>query len=141
MSPPRPASTSEFVFLGLTRAAGIAILALFATLVAVLLRDSWPVLSRAGTYQLFTSANWNSSPPAPPTPTEEAVASVAGLPFRFKKGKGRFHILHVISRRHRDHRPNRRAGQNTHIGEGMTEYTLDGKRVGFGLSEYLDQNA
>jgi hypothetical protein len=36
---------------------------------------------------------------------------------------------------------NRRAGQNTHIGEGMTEYTLDGKRVGYGLSEYLDQNA
>ncbi len=36
---------------------------------------------------------------------------------------------------------NRRAGQNTHIGEGMTEYTLDGERVGYGLSEYLDQNA
>jgi len=36
---------------------------------------------------------------------------------------------------------NRRAGQNTHIGEGMTEYTLDGKRVGYGLSEYLDQDA
>jgi len=36
---------------------------------------------------------------------------------------------------------NRRAGQNTHIGEGMTEYTLDGKRIGYGLSEYLDQNA
>jgi hypothetical protein len=36
---------------------------------------------------------------------------------------------------------NRRAGQNTHIGEGMTEYVLDGKRVGYGLSEYLDQNA
>lgn len=35
---------------------------------------------------------------------------------------------------------NRRAGQNTHIGEGMTEYTLDGNRVGYGLSEYLDQN-
>ena len=34
---------------------------------------------------------------------------------------------------------NRRAGTNTHIGEGMTEYTLDGKRVGYGLSEYLDQ--
>jgi hypothetical protein len=34
---------------------------------------------------------------------------------------------------------NRRAGQNTHIGEGMTEYRLDGERVGFGLSEYLDQ--
>lgn len=36
---------------------------------------------------------------------------------------------------------NRRAGQNTHIGEGMTEYTLDGERVGYGLSEYLDQSA
>jgi hypothetical protein len=34
---------------------------------------------------------------------------------------------------------NRRAGTNTHVGEGMTEYTLDGKRVGYGLSEYLDQ--
>ncbi len=34
---------------------------------------------------------------------------------------------------------NRRAGMFTHIGEGMTEYTLDGKRVGYGLSEYLDQ--
>ena len=34
---------------------------------------------------------------------------------------------------------NRRAGKNTHIGEGMTEYTLDGERVGYGLSEYLDQ--
>jgi hypothetical protein len=36
---------------------------------------------------------------------------------------------------------NRRAGQNTHIGEGMTEYKIDGQRTGFGLSEYLDQNA
>ncbi|KAA0233043.1 hypothetical protein EDM76_09480 [bacterium] len=34
---------------------------------------------------------------------------------------------------------NRRAGQFTHIGEGMTEYTLDGARKGYGLSEYLDQ--
>jgi len=34
---------------------------------------------------------------------------------------------------------NRRAGMFTHIGEGMTEYVLDGKRVGYGLSEYLDQ--
>lgn len=34
---------------------------------------------------------------------------------------------------------NRRAGMFTHIGEGMTEYTLDGERVGYGLSEYLDQ--
>jgi len=36
---------------------------------------------------------------------------------------------------------NRRAGTNTHIGEGMTEYRLDGERVGYGLSEYLDQPA
>lgn len=34
---------------------------------------------------------------------------------------------------------NRRAGATTHIGEGMTEYVLDGKHVGYGLSEYLDQ--
>jgi hypothetical protein len=34
---------------------------------------------------------------------------------------------------------NRRAGQFTHIGEGMTEYLLDGERKGYGLSEYLDQ--
>jgi hypothetical protein len=34
---------------------------------------------------------------------------------------------------------NRRAGMFTHIGEGMTEYVLDGDRVGYGLSEYLDQ--
>ena len=36
---------------------------------------------------------------------------------------------------------NRRSGKNTTIGEGMTEYTLDGERVGYGLSEYLDQPA
>jgi len=34
---------------------------------------------------------------------------------------------------------NRRAGMSTHIGEGMTEYVLDGDRIGYGLSEYLDQ--
>ncbi len=34
---------------------------------------------------------------------------------------------------------NRRAGMLTHIGEGMTEYVLDGERVGYGLSEYLEQ--
>ena len=34
---------------------------------------------------------------------------------------------------------NRRSGENTHVGEGMTEYTLDDGRVGYGLSEYLDQ--
>ena len=34
---------------------------------------------------------------------------------------------------------NRRKGAQTHVGEGMTEYTLDGERIGYGLSEYLDQ--
>jgi hypothetical protein len=34
---------------------------------------------------------------------------------------------------------NRRAGASTHVGEGMTEYTLDKERTGYGLSEYLDQ--
>jgi hypothetical protein len=33
---------------------------------------------------------------------------------------------------------NRRAGMVTHIGEGMTEYRLDG-RIAYGISEYLDQ--
>lgn len=35
---------------------------------------------------------------------------------------------------------NRRAGADTHIGEGMTEYTLDGERIGHGLSEFLDND-
>ena len=34
---------------------------------------------------------------------------------------------------------NRRSEQVTYIGEGMTEYVLDGERTGYGLSEYLDQ--
>ena len=34
---------------------------------------------------------------------------------------------------------NRRKGAQTHVGEGMTEYRLDGDRLGYGLSEYLDQ--
>ncbi|MEM7216849.1 MAG: hypothetical protein AAF515_00695 [Pseudomonadota bacterium] len=34
---------------------------------------------------------------------------------------------------------NRRQGSQTHVGEGMTEYRLDGNRIGYGLSEYLDQ--
>ena len=34
---------------------------------------------------------------------------------------------------------NRRGGATTYIGEGMTEYVLDGKHIGYGLSEYLDQ--
>jgi hypothetical protein len=34
---------------------------------------------------------------------------------------------------------NRRSEQITCIGEGMTEYTFDGDRIGYGLSEFLDQ--
>ena len=34
---------------------------------------------------------------------------------------------------------NRRFGKVTEIGEGMTEYSLDGERVRYGLSEYLNQ--
>jgi hypothetical protein len=34
---------------------------------------------------------------------------------------------------------NRRDGLTTRISEGMTEWTLDDGRVGYGLSEYLDQ--
>ncbi|MFM8412518.1 MAG: hypothetical protein ACKOCT_19875 [Alphaproteobacteria bacterium] len=48
---------------------------------------------------------------------------------------------HVVTGRVKGFIPlrNRRAGTQTYIGEGMTEYLLDGKRVGYGLSEYLDQ--
>jgi hypothetical protein len=34
---------------------------------------------------------------------------------------------------------NRREGLVTRISEGMTEWTLEDGRVGYGLSEYLDQ--
>ncbi len=34
---------------------------------------------------------------------------------------------------------NRRSEQVTYICEGMTEYTLDGEHIGYGLSEYLNQ--
>ena len=34
---------------------------------------------------------------------------------------------------------NRRAGAETHVGEGMTEYLLDGEHKGYGLSEFLNQ--
>ena len=49
--------------------------------------------------------------------------------------------LHVLEGRVMGYIPlrNRRSGKNTHVGEGMTEYTLDGERVGYGLSEYLNQ--
>ena len=47
------------------------------------------------------------------------------------KGTGR--VLNLIPLR------NRRDGRITRISEGMTEWTLSDGRVGYGLSEYLDQ--
>ncbi len=81
MSPPAapaPSSASEVVFQGLTRAAGIGILALVASLVAVLLHDAWPVLSRAGEYRLFTSSEWVPKPPGGGPPVYGVLAFVWG---------------------------------------------------------------
>ncbi|MEJ7583398.1 MAG: hypothetical protein WKF43_04765 [Acidimicrobiales bacterium] len=47
------------------------------------------------------------------------------------RGTGR--VLNLIPLR------NRREGRVTRISEGLTEWTLDDGRVGYGLSEYLDQ--
>ena len=48
---------------------------------------------------------------------------------------------HVVEGRVKNLIPlrNRRSEEVTYICEGMTEYCLDGDRVGFGLSEYLNQ--
>ena len=48
---------------------------------------------------------------------------------------------HLVAGQVRGYMPlrNRRSEQVTHIGEGMTQYTLDGEHVGYGLSEYLNQ--
>src|SRR5690606_9887303 len=76
--PPPPPSVADILFQGLTRAAGIGILTLVATLVAVLFWDAWPVLSRAGEYELFTSTEWVPKPPGGGTPTFGALAFVWG---------------------------------------------------------------
>jgi len=81
MSPPAapaPSSASEVVFQGLTRAAGVGILALVASLVAVLVHDAWPVLSRAGEYRLFTSSDWIPKPADGARPVYGVVAFVWG---------------------------------------------------------------
>lgn len=36
---------------------------------------------------------------------------------------------------------NRRAGAQTQVGEGMTQYTLDGEHIGYGLSEFLNNES
>ena len=58
-----------------------------------------------------------------------------------RRGGGRSVIHRHASGRVMGYIPlrNRRKGSHTHVGEGMTEYTLDGEQVGYGLSEYLDQ--
>ncbi len=81
MSPPAapaPSSASEVVFQGLTRAAGVGILVLVASLVAVLVHDAWPVLSRAGEYRLFTSSEWVPKPAGGGSPVYGVLAFVWG---------------------------------------------------------------
>ncbi|QDU22317.1 phosphate ABC transporter permease subunit PstC [Urbifossiella limnaea] len=81
MSPPAapaPSSLPEVVFQGLTRAAGVGILVLVASLVAVLLHDAWPVLSRAGEYRLFTSSEWVPKPAGGGSPVYGVLAFVWG---------------------------------------------------------------
>jgi phosphate transport system permease protein len=73
-----PSTWSEVLFLGLTRAAGVSILVLVATLVGVLLWDAWPVLSRAGEYSLFTSSRWDPKPADGGTPTFGVLSFVWG---------------------------------------------------------------
>jgi phosphate transport system permease protein len=75
---PLPSSWSEVMFLGLTRAAGISILVLVATLVGVLFWDAWPALSKAGEYSLFTSSTWNPKPAGGGSPTFGVLAFVWG---------------------------------------------------------------
>lgn len=75
---PLPSSWSEVMFLGLTRAAGIGILVLVATLVGVLFWDAWPALSKAGEYSLFTSSTWNPKPAGGGSPTFGVLAFVWG---------------------------------------------------------------
>jgi hypothetical protein len=65
------------------------------------------------------------------TATLHATGALDGDVPREWQVKGR--VLNLIPLR------NRREGLTTRISEGMTEWTLDDGRVGYGLSEYLDQ--
>src|SRR6476646_9753075 len=73
-----PPAVGELLFQGLTRAAGVGILALVAALVAVLFWDAWPALSRAGEYRLFTSSDWVPKPADGGSPTFGVLAFVWG---------------------------------------------------------------
>ena len=64
MTPPpaRPASRvalGDYAFQGLCQFAGIFVLSVVALLIVVLVHESWPVLSKPGTYHLLTSTNWH----------------------------------------------------------------------------------
>ena len=76
--PPAPSSWPEVVFLGLTRAAGVGILVLVATLVGVLLWDAWPALSHAGEYRMFTSSEWIPKPADGGSPTFGVLSFIWG---------------------------------------------------------------
>src|SRR5437899_330461 len=41
------------------RGAGLAMIGLVLALVVLLTEQAWPVLSRAGHYEVFTSSNWD----------------------------------------------------------------------------------
>jgi phosphate transport system permease protein len=77
-SSPAPPSWSEMLFLGLTRSAGIGILVLVATLIAVLVWDAWPALAHAGEYRMFTSIEWIPKPPGGGSPTFGVLAFIWG---------------------------------------------------------------
>jgi phosphate transport system permease protein len=80
-TPPRKAAPSvlaEVLFQALTRSAGLFILTLVAGLVGVLVWQSWPVLSRAGHYELFTSAEWVPKPPGGGEQTFGSLAFIWG---------------------------------------------------------------
>lgn len=72
------------------------------------------------------------------TTYEPDTAFHTGLNAQLKMEDGSEHVLEGRVMGYMPLR-NRRAGAQTHVGEGMTEYTLDGERTGYGLSEYLDQ--
>src|SRR5205823_4136025 len=61
---PRAArSVADALFRAACQSAALSVIAIAAALIAVLLVQSWPVLSRAGEFQVFTSTRWVPDPP------------------------------------------------------------------------------
>lgn len=73
-----PSVLVEVLFQALTRSAGLFILTLVAGLVGVLVWQAWPALSRAGHYELFTSADWVPKPPGGGEQTFGSLAFIWG---------------------------------------------------------------